>query len=75
MITKLILRADYIFVSGHYPIYSVSSHGPTECLINRLDPLLRKHRVSAYIAGHDHTLQVSKVIIKLTDNILIVLPR
>ncbi|KAI6230406.1 Tartrate-resistant acid phosphatase type 5 [Aphelenchoides fujianensis] len=49
--------ADYIFVSGHYPIHSVSSHGPLDCLKHKLDPLLRKYNVSAYLAGHDHTLQ------------------
>ncbi|VDM77038.1 unnamed protein product [Strongylus vulgaris] len=50
-------RADYLFVAGHYPIYSISSHGPTHCLIDRLDPLLKAYNVSAYFAGHDHNLQ------------------
>ncbi|KAI6183122.1 Tartrate-resistant acid phosphatase type 5 [Aphelenchoides bicaudatus] len=49
--------ADYIFVSSHYPIHSVASHGPTHCLQNKLDPLLRKYNVSAYFAGHDHALE------------------
>ncbi|KAK6040024.1 Ser/Thr phosphatase family protein [Cooperia oncophora] len=49
--------ADYLFVAGHYPIHSVSSHGPTRCLQERLDPMLRAFNVSAYFAGHDHTLQ------------------
>lgn len=50
-------RADYLFVAGHYPIHSVASHGPTKCLWERLDTLLKAHDVSAYFAGHDHTLQ------------------
>ncbi|GMS97930.1 hypothetical protein PENTCL1PPCAC_20105 [Pristionchus entomophagus] len=50
-------RADYLFVAGHYAVYSVSSHGPTQCLVDRLAPLLKRHRVTAYLAGHDHTLQ------------------
>ncbi|ETN81830.1 hypothetical protein NECAME_00180 [Necator americanus] len=50
-------RADYLFVAGHYPIHSIASHGPTQCLVDRLDPLLRTYNVSAYFAGHDHTLQ------------------
>ncbi|CAJ0573006.1 unnamed protein product, partial [Mesorhabditis spiculigera] len=50
-------RADYLFVGGHYPVYSMSSHGPTQCLVERLKPLLERFHVSAYFAGHDHTLQ------------------
>ncbi|VDM75430.1 unnamed protein product [Strongylus vulgaris] len=53
-------KADYLFVVGHYPIYSTSSHGSTPCLINRLDPMLKAYGVSAYIAGHDHNLQVNQ---------------
>ncbi|CAI2300641.1 unnamed protein product [Caenorhabditis sp. 36 PRJEB53466] len=49
--------AEYLIVSGHYPIHSMSSHGPTECLRQRLDPLLKRFNVNAYFAGHDHSLQ------------------
>ncbi|TKR94340.1 hypothetical protein L596_008634 [Steinernema carpocapsae] len=49
--------ADYLFVAGHYPIYSISSHGPSKCLIEKLNPLLKRFGVNAYFAGHDHTLQ------------------
>ncbi|CAB3408891.1 unnamed protein product [Caenorhabditis bovis] len=49
--------AQYLIVSGHYPIHSMSSHGPTECLRRRLDPMLKRFNVNAYFAGHDHTLQ------------------
>uniref|UniRef100_A0A1I7WHQ2 HDAC_interact domain-containing protein n=1 Tax=Heterorhabditis bacteriophora TaxID=37862 RepID=A0A1I7WHQ2_HETBA len=49
--------ADYLLVAGHYPIHSLSSHGPTKCLKEKLDPLLKQFNVSAYLSGHDHTLQ------------------
>jgi len=49
--------AQYIFVAGHYPIYSTGEHGPFECLGRNLDPLLRKYNVNAYFSGHDHNLQ------------------
>ncbi|NWT13228.1 PPA5 phosphatase, partial [Vireo altiloquus] len=32
-------------------------HGPTPCLLRLLRPLLRRHRVTAYLCGHDHNLQ------------------
>jgi len=46
--------ADYLWVSGHYPIYSQCSHGPTTKLHSSVLPLLKKHNVTGYIAGHDH---------------------
>ncbi|CAI4229999.1 unnamed protein product [Auanema sp. JU1783] len=49
--------ADYLFVVGHYPVYSVSSHGPTQCMIDNVIPYLAKYNVTAYISGHDHSLQ------------------
>ncbi|VDM53291.1 unnamed protein product [Angiostrongylus costaricensis] len=49
--------AEYLFLFGHYPIHSISTHGPTHCLVEKLDPLLKRYNVSAYFCGHDHTLQ------------------
>uniref|UniRef100_A0A0G4I267 acid phosphatase n=1 Tax=Chromera velia CCMP2878 TaxID=1169474 RepID=A0A0G4I267_9ALVE len=45
--------ADLILVSGHYPVWSVCSHGPTSFLVNHLVPLLEKYSAH-YLSGHDH---------------------
>ncbi|CAG5128977.1 unnamed protein product, partial [Candidula unifasciata] len=50
-------RADYLFVAGHYPVYSTAYHGPTKCLVDRLQPMLDKYRANGYFSGHDHNLQ------------------
>jgi len=46
--------ADFLFVAGHYPVYSPCSHGSTAELVDNLEPLLRRYQVTAYISGHDH---------------------
>eukprot|EP00493_Phyllostaurus_siculus_P024267 UN24606 len=48
--------ADYIWVGGHYPVWSVCNHGPTAQLVKDVKPLLEKHGVTGYIAGHDHCM-------------------
>jgi len=54
---RLAPTSDYLFVYGHYPVYSVSSHGPTKVLLQKLEPMLRKYKVNALLCGHDHNNQ------------------
>lgn len=49
--------ADWLLVAGHYPVYSIAEHGPTKVLIEKLNPMLRENKVTAYLSGHDHNMQ------------------
>jgi tartrate-resistant acid phosphatase type 5 len=49
--------AAWKIVVGHHPVYSGGEHGTQAELVERLLPLLRKHKVPVYINGHDHDLQ------------------
>ncbi|WP_230772782.1 metallophosphoesterase [Sphingomonas sp. Leaf4] len=51
-------RAKWKVVTGHHPIRSGGSgHGDQPEIIERVLPILKRHGVQAYIAGHDHDLQ------------------
>lgn len=41
-------------VCGHHPIYSSGVHGPRPELREHLEPVLVRHQVDLYLAGHDH---------------------
>lgn len=49
---------QWLVVVGHHPIYSNGNHGNTLGMIRHVKPLLEKHKVALYLAGHDHDLQV-----------------
>lgn len=62
-------KAQWKIVHGHHPIYSAGSgHGIQPELIAQLLPILQKHKVQAYFAGHDHDLQHLK-----TDNLNLII--
>ncbi len=50
--------APWKLVIGHHTLHSGgSAHGDTPEVVELIEPLLKKHRVQAYINGHDHDLQ------------------
>jgi len=49
--------ADFLIVGGHYPVFSIAEHGPTNSLQPGKFPYLRDNRVSAYLCGHEHNEQ------------------
>lgn len=49
---------DWKLVVGHHPVFSGSPfHGAPPELQARLQPLLERHGVNAYLCGHEHDLQ------------------
>ncbi len=49
--------AKYKVVFAHYPMYSSDNHANDPALIRwrkRMEPLLAKHNVDVFLAGHDH---------------------
>ncbi|KAH8582686.1 secreted acid phosphatase [Cryptosporidium sp. chipmunk genotype I] len=62
---------DWIFIIGHFPCYSSGEHGDNSDVHKALDPLLKKYKVDAYIAGHDHHLELSRPKGSCTSHFLI----
>ncbi|KAJ6807593.1 purple acid phosphatase 3-like [Iris pallida] len=49
--------ATWKIVLGHHTMRSVSDHGDTEELVERLLPILEANGVDVYVNGHDHCLE------------------
>ena len=50
--------AEWKIVIGHHPLYSSGKrYGKTDPIRQVLEPVLHKHGVHAYFAGHEHDLQ------------------
>ena len=49
---------DQVLVVGHHPVYSHGHYGNQKVLVKHLAPRFRKHRVLAYLNGHEHDLQL-----------------
>lgn len=56
-------QEDWVIVAGHHPIYADTYKSETERLDmqNRVDAILRRHRVDMYICGHIHNFQHIRV--------------
>jgi hypothetical protein len=50
-------KAPCKIVLGHHPIHSSGVHGSSSGLKKTLEPLLIRHRVTLYLAGHDHNYE------------------
>jgi tartrate-resistant acid phosphatase type 5 len=45
-------QEKWLFVAGHYPVYSAGPHGVSKVLSAKLKPMLDKYLVDAYFSGH-----------------------
>lgn len=54
-----VANEEWVVVVGHHPIYAETSKSNKERkdMQARIDPILRKHNVDMYIAGHIHNFQ------------------
>jgi len=63
-------RAPFTIAVGHHPLYSNGDHGDTKQLIAQWEPLFQKHKVHAYLCGHDHDLQHLELEGRFTTHLL-----
>lgn len=50
-------QTSWTLCVGHHPLFSDGRHGNNAMMQAAWGPILKKHRVDFYIAGHDHVLQ------------------
>ncbi|XP_059649806.1 purple acid phosphatase 17-like [Cornus florida] len=50
-------KAKWKIVVGHHAMRSVSHHGDTQEVVERILPVLKANNVDMYVNGHDHCLQ------------------
>lgn len=52
-------KENWVIVAGHHPVYAETPKDESERsnLQERLDPILRRHKVDLYICGHIHNFQ------------------
>jgi 3',5'-cyclic AMP phosphodiesterase CpdA len=53
-------------VAMHHPVYSCGRHGSTARLREKVEPILRRHKVDLVLAGHDHNYERTKPIDGIT---------
>lgn len=54
--------ATWRIVVGHHPVYTATGgHFDTAELVGQVAPILRRHRVQAYLCGHVHNLQQTEL--------------
>ena len=49
--------APWKVVYGHHPVYSTGLDGNTPEIVEKVLPLLKRHGVDVYLAGHEHDLE------------------
>ena len=50
-------ESDWKIVFAHYPCYSAGNHPGYDSTRKKVLPIMEKHNVDMYLAGHDHDLQ------------------
>ena len=53
-------KSKWIFVYGHYQLFSNAHYGNYDKMIQLLLPLLQQYKVNVYFSGHDHSFQLLK---------------